>query len=62
MRPLETKATVRRAAYTIALVCASFVIGLFLQAKRSDCVAPQLAPTPKLTAIMHHSGNGHPIP
>lgn len=54
----------RRVGYTIALVCASFVIGLFCQAKRCDCVTQQPAPARKATATAHQypSGNGHPVP
>ena len=53
-----------RVSYTIALVCASFLIGVFYQAKRCDCVTQQLAPAPKATATVHQypSSNRHQVP
>ena len=53
-----------RVGYTIALVCASFLIGMFYQLKRCDCVTQQHAPAPKATATVHQypSSNEHPVP
>lgn len=42
-----------RGGYIIALVCASFLIGVFYQVKRCDCVTQQLALAPKATATVH---------
>lgn len=49
--------------YTIVILCASFVIGVFYQAKRCDCVTQQIVPAPMATATVqeYRSGNGHPV-